>query len=208
MMRPVPPNWRPCVIDPSQASAFADQLTRLRAGEREAFDAVFALLYDDLRAIARQQRRDLAWLSTLGTTALLHEGFLRLWGVDRRGLVDQQHFLAMAARVMRNVVVDYVRARTALKRGAGDPGLALDEQLAAEERSVDDLLAVAQMLERMDAVNSRMAQALTWRYLGGLEESEIAQLQQVTTRTVRRDLQRARLWVAYWRASESAGEAP
>ncbi len=187
--------------DPSPPTDFASSLTRLRAGDRSAFDALFRLLYDDLRAVARQQRRDVAWLSTLGTTALLHEGFLRLQGADGRALADQDHFLALAARAMRNVVVDYVRARTATKRGGGAVAAPLDERVAAEDATHEDVLELTQLLERLDAVSPRMAQALTWRFLGGLEEAEIAALQQVTPRTVRRDLQRARLWVHHWRAS-------
>jgi RNA polymerase sigma factor (TIGR02999 family) len=190
------------VQDPSQPTDIATSLTRLRAGDRTAFEALFRLLYDDLRAVARQQRRDVAWLSTLGTTALLHEGFLRLWGADGRALADQDHFLALAARAMRNVVVDYVRARTALKRGGGAVAAALDERIAAEDASHEEVLEYTQVLERLDAVSPRMAQALTWRFLGGLDENEIARLQQVTPRTVRRDLQRARIWVRHWQATE------
>lgn len=187
--------------EPSQPNDIATSLTRLRAGDRAAFDALFRLLYDDLRVVARQQRRDVAWLSTLGTTALLHEGFLRLWGVDGRALADQDHFLALAARAMRNVVIDYVRSRTAMKRGCGDLAASLDERVAAEDASHEEVLELAQLLDRLDAVSPRMAQALTWRFLGGLDEGEIAELQQVTTRTVRRDLQRARAWVQHWRAA-------
>ncbi len=194
--------------DPSQPTDIAASLTRLRAGDRTAFEALFRLLYDDLRVVARQQRRDVAWLSTLGTTALLHEGFLRLWGADGRALADQDHFLALAARAMRNVVVDYVRARTALKRGGGEVAATLDERIAAEDASHEEVLEFTQVLERLDAVSPRMAQALTWRFLGGLDENEIARLQQVTPRTVRRDLQRARLWVHHWRAAEPGNSAP
>lgn len=189
--------------DPHHPTDIATSLTRLRAGDRAAFDALFRLLYEDLRVVARQQRRDVAWLSTLGTTALLHEGFLRLWGVDGRALADQGHFLALAARAMRNVVVDYVRARTATKRGGGDAAASLDERIAAEHASHDEVLEITQLLERLDAVSPRMAQALTWRFLGGLDENEIAELQQVTPRTVRRDLQRARVWVHHWRTAEA-----
>jgi RNA polymerase sigma factor (TIGR02999 family) len=196
------------VQDPSQPTDIAASLTRLRAGDRTAFEALFRLLYDDLRVVARQQRRDVAWLSTLGTTALLHEGFLRLWGADGRALADQDHFLALAARAMRNVVVDYVRARTALKRGGGEVAATLDERIAAEDASHEEVLEFTQVLERLDAVSPRMAQALTWRFLGGLDENEIARLQQVTPRTVRRDLQRARLWVHHWRAAEPGNSAP
>jgi RNA polymerase sigma factor (TIGR02999 family) len=196
------------VQDPIQPTDVASSLARLRAGDRAAFDALFRLLYDDLRVVARQQRRDVPWLSTLGTTALLHEGFLRLWGADGRVLVDQDHFLALAARAMRNVVVDYVRARTALKRGGGDVAATLDERIAAEEASHEEVLEFTQVLERLDAVSPRMAQALTWRFLGGLDENEIAKLQQVTPRTVRRDLQRARLWVHHWRTAEPGNRTP
>lgn len=192
--------------DPNHPTDIAAHLTRLRAGDRTAFEALFRVLYDDLRAVARQQRRDVAWLSTLGTTALLHEGFLRLWGADGRALADQDHFLALAARAMRGVVVDYVRARTALKRGGGAIAAALDERIAAEDASHEEVLEITQVLERLDAVNPRMAQALTWRFLGGLDENEIAELQQVTPRTVRRDLQRARLWVHHWRTAEPGSE--
>lgn len=194
--------------DPSQPTDIASSLARLRAGDRTAFDALFRLLYDDLRVVARQQRRDVPWLSTLGTTALLHEGFLRLWGADGRALADHDHFLALAARAMRNVVVDYVRARTALKRGGGEVAAALDERVAAEEASQEEVLEFTQVLERLDAVSPRMAQALTWRFLGGLDENEIAKLQQVTPRTVRRDLQRARLWVHHWRTAEPGNRTP
>src|SRR5215217_6204458 len=123
-------------------------LLEARAGDREAFDRLFSRVYDALRVVAHQRLRRDGFGGTLGTTALVHESYLRLVDQARVGVQDRAHFLALASRAMRFILVDYARSRTALKRGGREPDVPLDAvQLAADE-SAADLLALADALER------------------------------------------------------------
>ncbi|HEU4628622.1 MAG TPA: ECF-type sigma factor [Gemmatimonadaceae bacterium] len=166
-----------------------------RAGDRAAFDRLFAHVYDALREIAHHRLARYRPGETLATTALVHEAYLRLVDQARVDVRDRSHFLALASRAMRFVLVDYARAHTAQKRGGRERDLPLAAvQVAADERA-DDLLALAEAVERLAAVSPRLGDVVEYRFFGGLTFDEIAETTGLSVPTVKRDWARARTWL-------------
>jgi RNA polymerase sigma factor (TIGR02999 family) len=179
-------------------------LLSARAGDRAAFDRLFAHVYDELRAVARRRLAAHRRGQTLDTTALVHEAYLRLVDGARAGAVDRAHFLALAARAMRFVLVDYARERTAAKRGGGLVAVdlpldALPDARLADERLADeraaDLLTLADALEQLAHFDPRLGEIVECRFFGGLTFEEIAALTGRSVPTVKRDWTRARAWL-------------
>lgn len=173
-------------------------LVAARGGDRHAADRAFALLYQELHRLAHGRLRHERDMTSLDTTALVHESWLRLHGKDAASFPDRHHYLAYAARVMRSVVVDLVRARQAERRGGGDTPLALTTTLlhGAAAPSDDEVLRVHEALDELAAAEPRLASVVEMRYFGGLTEPEIAAALDVTERTVQRDWAKARLFLA------------
>jgi RNA polymerase sigma factor (TIGR02999 family) len=175
------------------STLFADA----RAGDQKAIGQIFALLYPDLKAIARSRLRRNQRLTMLDTTVLVHESFLRFEKLGQVALADRQHFLAYAARVIRNVIVDIVRHEHADKRGGGAAMQTLDTGfMEGIEDDRQEVLAVAEALETLEAMDVRLASVVEMRYFAGFTEDEIAIALGVTTRTVRRDWEKARTLLA------------
>jgi RNA polymerase sigma factor (TIGR02999 family) len=178
------------------------QVTRLldawRRGEANAADELFALVYDDLRALARRQLARLRPGQSLAPTALVHEAYLKFAERSAPAVVDRQHFLAIAARAMRFIVIDYIRRRQAQKRGdgGGGGGTQVTEVAAGTELTPIDLIAMNDALEELEALDARQAQVVEMRFFGGLELKEIAALLDTSERTVKRDWQRARAFLS------------
>lgn len=167
------------------------------AGDRQAADRVFAQLYAELQRLARSRLRRSGDLTLLDTTALVHESFLRLQGGLKLDFPDRQHFLGYAAKVMRAVVVDIVRARQAERRGGLDAHVTLNTAVAESATTHDDeVLRVHEALDELAAHEPRLAQVVELRYFGGLTEAEIAASLGVTERTVQRDWHKARLFLS------------
>ncbi len=166
-----------------------------RAGDRESFDRLYEHVYQTLREIAHHRLQRHRPGDTLGTTALVHEAYLKLIDQNRAGLRDRGHFLALASRAMRFILVDYARTRTRQKRGGGQPDVPVDAvQVAADERAVD-LLALVEGLEGLAAVSTRLAEVVELRFFGGLTFDEIAETLGVSVPTAKRDWARARTWL-------------
>jgi RNA polymerase sigma factor (TIGR02999 family) len=169
-------------------------LVASRQGQTDAFAQAFSAAYAELRRLARRQLRHRQPGQTLATTALVHEAFLKL--VRRPvALEDQSHFFALAARAMRQILVDYARERCTQKRNRGLRALTLDEAAIPVDRIADDLIAIDRALSRLELVDERLAQVVEWRFFGGMTEDEIASSLRVTPRTVRRDWQKARAFL-------------
>ena len=164
------------------------------AGERDAFDRLLPMVYDDLRRIARRQ---LGYSNqrTLNTTGLVHESYLKLVDQTRIDFQDRSHFLAISARAMRQVIIGYARKRNAQKRGGGERAVTLDEGRIAIAEEAEQLLALDQALERLGARNPRLAQVVECRFFAGLSEEETAEAMGVSLRTAQRDWMRARAWL-------------
>ncbi|HYE70267.1 MAG TPA: ECF-type sigma factor [Aquabacterium sp.] len=163
-------------------------------GDRLAADQAYALLYADLRRLARSRLRQSSEMTLLDTTALVHESFLRLNGGRALDFPDRHHFLAYAAKVMRAVVVDVVRARLAERRGGDAEHVTLNTTVVdAGATREDEVLRVHEALDELGALEPRLAQVVELRYFGGLSEAEVAASLGLTERTVQRDWQKARL---------------
>jgi RNA polymerase sigma factor (TIGR02999 family) len=167
-----------------------------RAGDRDAFDRLFPLVYDELRRIAHRQLRGERGEHTLGTTALVHEAYLKLVDQTRAQLTDRAHFFAVAARAMRRILVDYARRHRAVKRGGALGQVSLDDATLLAAERADALVALDEALDRLADVDTRLSQVVECRFFGGLDEEETAEALAVTSRTVRRDWVKARTWLA------------
>jgi RNA polymerase sigma factor (TIGR02999 family) len=177
----------------------AGELTQLlldyRNGDRSAFDRLVPLVYPDLRRIARAHLRRLPSGRTLDTNGVVHEAWMKLVDQSRVDWQDRTHFLAVAARAMRQVVIDYARRRGAEKRGGGVAALALDESRLGASDQAEWLLTLAEALERLGAHDPRLVQVVECRFFAGLSDAETAQALGVSLRTAQRDWLRARVWL-------------
>lgn len=153
-----------------------------------------AIVYPELHAIAHRQLANEREGHTFQTTALLHEAYLRLIGVDITW-EDRRHFYAVAARAMRRVLVDHARARASSKRGGSFRLVTLDDDLARPEDQAVDLLALDDALQQLAAVDERKARAMELHYFGGLSYEETAKTLDVSPATVDRDLRMAKAWL-------------
>lgn len=163
-------------------------------GDREALDQLMPAVYGELKRIARYHlARERA--STLQATALLNEAYLKL--VDQRSVTWQNraHFFAIAARLMRRIVLKQARRRRAAKRGAGVVDVRIDDvEIASGERPVD-LIALDEALTRLAALDPRQSEIIELRFFGGLSNEEVAEVLQVSTGTVKREWRTARAWL-------------
>jgi RNA polymerase sigma factor (TIGR02999 family) len=161
------------------------------AGDRGALDRLVPLVYEDLRRVAHRQLDREGGGHTLQTTGLIHEAYLKLAG-GGLSATSRAHFLAIAARAMRQVLVDYARRRKAAKRGGGVVSVTLADEPQAADASAADLLALNEALEQLDP---RQRQVIECRFFGGMAEEDIAVALGVSERTVRRDWVKARAWL-------------
>jgi RNA polymerase sigma factor (TIGR02999 family) len=172
-------------------------LHRWGDGDRAALDELVPLVYDRLRRLAHDRRRDERSGHSLNTTGLVHEAYLKLVDVRQARFRDHAHFLAMASRVMRRVLVDHARARLAAKRGGGVDPVALEDELPwLTEEGTAALIELDAALERFAAIDPRRSQILEHRYFGGLSLEETAEAMELSLATVKRDLRFARAWLA------------
>ena len=170
-------------------------LDAARGGDRGALDRVLATLYQELHSMARRQLAGQHG-HTLDATALVHEAYLKLIGRREAQFDDRAHFFAYAASAMRSVVVDYARQRMAQKRG-GDLHRVTDlpEDVEGGLRLDEDMLGLDTALNRLAAVDERLAQVVELRYFAGLSELEIAELLKRSERSIRRDWQKAKMFL-------------
>jgi RNA polymerase sigma factor (TIGR02999 family) len=153
----------------------------------------FEALYDELHALAHRQVRRSRPGATLSTTALLHEAYLKLEGVDR--VAGREHFFALAARAMRQVLVDHARERAAQKRGGGKIVVTLGGDEPAVEADADELLALDSALSELASVDGRLARVVELRFFAGLSVEETAAALGTSTATVKRDWRAARAFL-------------
>jgi RNA polymerase sigma factor (TIGR02999 family) len=171
------------------------------SGEGPARAALFERLYDPLRELAHRQLRQ-AQEGALDTTELLHETYLKLCDAPRLSARDRAHFFALAARVMRQILVDHFRAGVADKRGGGNVRVALDSVSIPAEQRGEIVLAIDEALERLSTVSERTARVVELKFFGGLTEPDIAVALEVSERTVRREWRQARAWLSLELAAE------
>jgi RNA polymerase sigma factor (TIGR02999 family) len=171
-----------------------------RDGDRGAFDRLFGLVYEELRAVAeRQVRRE---HGAVGTTELVHELYLKL--VDQPGVevVGRAHFYAVAGRAMRQILVDLARRRGATKRGGDQVRASLSGLQLAVDARFDDVIALDELLDRLD---ERQRRVVEMRFFAGLQEHEVAEALGVSVRTVQREWTKARAWLYRQLYTEASG---
>lgn len=171
-------------------------LAELRRGASGALDRLVPLIYDDLRRVARQRLRQERDGHTLGTTALVHDAYLRLSTQRQLRPSDRAEFFAAASNTMRRILVDYARGRNRLKRGTGEDPSPLDElEPLLSAPAISETLALDQALTRLEAVYPRAARVFEQRLFGGLSIDEISEVHDVSPKTVNRDWNAARAWL-------------
>ena len=176
------------------------EVTRLLNEVRETpelFDKVLPLVYDDLKRIGHNQRRQLGAGMTMQTTALVNEACLKLRDHAARDVENRIHLKRLAAMVMRQLIFDYARRQQSAKRGGGQPHASLEDYQVpvAESHDADLILAIEQILDQIRLSNPRMAEVITARFFAGYSIDEIAEIMEISSRTVTRDLTRARAWL-------------
>lgn len=163
----------------------------------ESARALFPELYAELRRLARSRLSAGGRHTLLDTSSLVHEAFLRMQREGGANFNDREHFMAYAATTMRSIVIDFVRRRSAGRRGGGAEHVTLDTRAAAVLGGSDDeILAVHEALQTLAEVDARLVRVVEMRYFAGLNDIEIGAALGVTDRTVRRDWERARLLLA------------
>jgi RNA polymerase sigma factor (TIGR02999 family) len=179
-----------------------DWLRAAGGGDHDAGDRAYAAVYAELRRLATRQLGRGAQ-ATLTPTALVNEAFIKLTDGALANLNDRRHFFNLAARAMRQTVVDHARERLAQKRGGGLLRTQLDDEgIADSALDAQQALAIDQALHALDAQDSELAETFAWRVFAGLATPQIAQLRGVTERTVQRDINLARNYLR--RALEGA----
>ncbi len=185
------------VHDPAPATPvdLTGLLARWNQGDPRAFERITALVYDELKRLTHARLRMERPGSTLETTGLVHEAWLKLVDVQQVKWNDRSHFLSMASRIMRRILVDHARRRNAQKRGGATRVTLEDEHLLVTAEQADALLELERAMSRLEDVHPRPARAVDLHYFGGLSQQEAADVLEISQPTVARDLQFALAWL-------------
>ena len=168
-------------------------LETVRSGTSPGANELFQLLYVELRSLAHEQTQRHS-APPVHTTTLVHEAYLRFRSSGDLRVEDRRHFLAYASHVMRSIIVDHARGRLAVKRGAGIAALTLDTGIANSVVASDaEVIKVHEALAELTALDARLGQIVEMKYFGGMTDEEIADVLDLSSRTVQRDWEKARL---------------
>lgn len=159
-----------------------------------ALEALFVRVYDDLHRLAHHLRESNS-PETLRTTALVHEAYLKLARSPSARWADERHFIRLASRAMRQLLVDAAAARCTLKRGGGAVPITLNPTVQGRSVDLDALLDLDRALERLSEINGRAAKVLELRFFVGLQVDETAAVLEISSPTVKRDWRMARAWI-------------
>jgi RNA polymerase sigma factor (TIGR02999 family) len=186
-----------------------NEITKLlkawRGGDQAALNQLISLLYPELHQIASFHLRGEAGNATLQSTALVHEAYMRLVGRSEHDWKSRSHFIGVASQIMRTMLVDRARARSAQKRGGGALTLSLDESIDAPVTPNMDLLSVDHALTELARLDPQQGRIVELRFFGGLTNDEAAEVLGVSTSTVKRDWNMAKAWMF---RELSTGSAP
>jgi RNA polymerase sigma-70 factor, ECF subfamily len=166
-----------------------------RGGNQAALDRLLPLVYDELRRLASGYMRGERSNHLLQTTALVHEAYLRLVDSPNVNYETRAHFFAIAAQVMRHILVDYARGQRRAKRGEGIPALDLGEVAVISDDRAEEIIAVNSALEKLTALDARKSRVFEMRYFGGMSVDEAAEALKLSPATVARDWKMAKAWL-------------
>ncbi len=168
-------------------------LKRSREGDSEAINQLVPIVYDELRRLAHAYLRDQN--QTMQATALVNEAYIKLVESKQQSFNDRSHFFALAAKIMRQIIVDYARSRGAQKRGAGQANLELKEDILSLDQDSTQVLAIHEALDRLAAEDARKAQLIEMRFFAGMTAEECAESLDMTAAQVYRELRFAQAWL-------------
>jgi RNA polymerase sigma factor (TIGR02999 family) len=189
--------------DPDKDTPITELLQQLNLGLKGAADRLLPAIYGELHNVAQRIMVGERPGHTLQPTALINEAFIRLIRPDDPNWKNRRHFVRIAARAMRNVLVDHARARKAQKRGGAGVPITLDEGLVVGSNDPDSVIAVHEALERLNKVDPQLAQVVELRFFGGLTEAEIGATIGISERSVQRGWRVARAWLTRELSDES-----
>jgi RNA polymerase sigma factor (TIGR02999 family) len=182
-------------VTSTSSQPVTELLARWSKGDASARDALIPLVYDELRRIARRCLTSQSTSHTLQPTALVHEAYLRMARRDHIDWQGRAHFFAMAAQMMRQILVDHARKHAAAKRGANPVTLLIDESSAISQALSLDLLALDDAMQRLAILDSRQCRIVELRFFGGLSIEETAEIVNISPATTKREWATARLWL-------------
>src|SRR6266571_6224718 len=180
---------------PADPQEVTQLLANWSQGDPTALEKLIPLVYKELRHLAHRYMEGQRPNHTLQTTALVNEAYLRLADQSKPSFANRSHFFAVAAKAMRQILVDYAKAQQSQKRGAGATKVELDEAALISPEQTSAILDVDEALEKLAVLDSRKAHVVELRYFGGLNQDEIAEVLKISTVTVRRDWVFARAWL-------------
>ncbi len=176
-------------------SAVGQLLADARNGDRAALDKLMPVLYQELRRLARRQMLGQSPGHSLQTTDLIHQAYLKLVNIEGAVWKDRIHFLSVASRAMRSILVDHARRRRYAQGGGNGVGVSLDDALTISEQPAAEVLAVDEALRQLSLLDPRKSQIVEQRYFGGLTVEETAEVLGVSPVTVHREWVKARAWL-------------
>lgn len=182
-------------MTPPRQDTATQLLIEWGAGNRDVLDRLMPLMYDELRRLAHRYLQRERSGHTLQTTALVHEAYLNLIDQDRAQWENRAHFFAIAARVMRRILLMHARKKRAAKRGGGVPHLSLDEGAIVSGDQAEELIALDDALQRLEHMDERLGRVVECRYFAGLTIEETAEALDVSPATVKRDWRTAKAWL-------------
>jgi RNA polymerase sigma factor (TIGR02999 family) len=170
-------------------------LAEISAGDKQAVNALMPMVYNELKKMAANKLNQEKHAHTLNATALVHEAYLKLVDQNRVTWQNRSHFFAIAARVMRRIIINYANEKLAQKRGGGAEVLTLNEESVGFQAQPEDLLTLDDALNRLERMNERQAKVVEYWLFIGLSHEEIADLLNISLPSVRRDWRLARAWL-------------
>jgi len=182
-------------------------LTDWSNGDRSALEKLTPLVYRELHRVAQAYMQGERVGHALQTTALVNEAYLRLIEADRQSWENRAHFYAVAAKLMRHILVDFARSRDRMKRGRGLEQVSLDEALTVRADNTSQLLNLDEALTTLSKLDERQSQVVELRFFGGLTEAEIAVVLKVSERTIQSDWRLARSWLLRELSGEKSNDA-
>jgi RNA polymerase sigma factor (TIGR02999 family) len=182
-------------MKPAPSTSVSKLLVDWRAGDSEALDALIPLLYRELRRLAHAHLQGQRHDHTLQSTALVHEAYLKLMKLEDMDWQNRAHFFGMAAQVMRGILVDYARNRSAAKRGGGACKLSLDEAIAQPQQRELKLVALDDALRDLAEIDPRQSRIVELRFFGGLSIEEASEVLGISVATTKREWASARTWL-------------
>jgi RNA polymerase sigma factor (TIGR02999 family) len=183
------------VATPPEDLDVTQLLADWRGGDDGALARLIPIVYKELRRVARAHLRGEGSDHTLQTTALVHEAYLRLVGLNRMTLENRTHFFAMAGRLMREILVDHARRKNAIKRGGGVTVVGLENVTASGQQAIVDVLALDRALTDLGALDERLSRVVELRFFAGLSITDTSEALGVSSATVERDWTFAKAWL-------------